>query len=212
MKTLFLSIIIFFAALANAAPPAPPACYPAEVGGTGTRVTIDIAYTDDKPTPVRMDVAWWYCPDELNYYTSRALLMCYHDMLAACLIDTIWASITANKAVSTAQLNNAWSASVAINVLEDPTYRWALTKLQPKIDASKPTDPVYKVAKNGTYQTRPTKLYVPASASAPAMPGATVGTVPVGAPCDCRRRVTYSKTLYCAVDPEKTLLAVCAKQ
>jgi hypothetical protein len=73
--------------------------------------------------------------------------------------------------------------------------------------AERPPDPVWKVAPNPGYTTRPAFAYSDGKRATTATARATVD-----APCYCDTRDVVGSTVYCAVNKERTWMAICTKR
>lgn len=167
----------------------------------------DSTFPSVRVTPGYGAVAWWYSSDGFDWTLNWAF--CTKDK---CADQTMVADIT-NALASSDRLAaiNAVMAkhhSLSANSVALLTWcpHWA------EIKASRPTPPVYVVAKNGTSTTRPAYPYTPATATTPASRDTkSTARATVTATCDCKVRMFEGSTLYCAVDQARSLVAVCRK-
>jgi hypothetical protein len=159
-------------------------------------------------TPGYGAVAWWHTSDGFEWTTSWAFCTS-----ATCTDPALARDLAAALASSNrlAGINAVFAKYRSLPFDSGP----ALLTWCPHWDEmqrSRPTNPAYAVAKNGSYPTRPAYPYIASTAVAPASRGpVSNGRATVGATCDCRVRLFEGSTLYCAVDQARTSVAVCSK-
>lgn len=201
-------VLLLIAALALLAEPrqanaAEPSCWPAQAMGSGTLARAERVELMPQPQ-YRGWVVWWYCSDEFEW--SHRAFTCLESQLAQCLtgVDT---TLT-----DPAKLEALRAQKVKTPLRGVPNEWICAYALRDHIGPKTPAPPAYAVAKNGSYTTRPAYTFTPATATTPAV-RAPVGTAraTVTATCDCKVRLYEGKTLYCAVNQERTLVAVCAR-
>lgn len=196
-------IAALLALAASASSATTPACWPSQIGGKGTRAVVSATANDGM-------AVMWACP---SIYT-RASLVWFAGPWSAFSPD--WQAIGAALAAGTdAERSAAWTQHVQTWPKDNegytitPTYgiaaiiNAAWDALQPHI----PPPPVWKVAPNATYATRP--AYAVSSGAR-----ATVSTAraTVGAPCYCGVRFVEGSITYCAVTTSGAWVSVCRKE
>lgn len=166
----------------------PPQCWPAQVGGTGSKA---VRVTND----YGQSIMWWCGQEAVGLVSSWAYTMVIPDKLPANLTDA---------------LKLMWEANVTNEPIDEiqrtQLKQDALIALQPL----RPTEPRWVVAPNGTFPTRPVYAYLERQAAdgtvqryvdPTTLRVAIKSATGVPTPCDCARTrldATASST-YCAV-------------
>lgn len=172
-------------AVANTARVAPPACWPAQVGGTGSkavRVTSDYGQA----------IVWWCGQEQAGIVASWAYTMMIPDSLPSSL---------------TGALAALWEANVVEAVPEEDRIprRQLEQDAYIALQSLRPTAPRWLVAPNGVILTRPAYAYTERTAADgtkqivldPAPVRATVGKV-----CDCAAlKYAPGSVTYCLIPP-----------
>lgn len=200
IRALILVVLLACFGSANAQT---PSCWPAQAMGTGTMA--HVAHVELHPSAeYRGWALWWYCPGDFEW--THVVLTCPETQLAQCLLGVNPGTTDA------AALAAKWREKVQLPALGTANEWIYILALRDHIEPGRPAPPAYIVAKNGTRPTRPAYPYVAASASAPASRGpVSTARATVTATCDCKVRVNEGRTLFCATNVERTLVAVCSK-
>lgn len=175
-------------------------CYPSQIGGKGSRAFFE----EDAAAKA---YGWW-CPDP---WVEPQLVIVGGPNSA---FDPNWKQIaldllTKSEKERTTAFYQYYKVTYPIDadgyvlVPSDvfPVYKKVWDQLQPL----KPPTFKWVVASNGTLFTRPTYRYTNGAR------GASVGTVSVGAPCDCNVRFIERSQPYCSVNNDLTQVAACRK-
>lgn len=180
---------------------AQPACVPAPFGsGTGF-----VIKSDDKARAF----GWW-CPSP--YEPARAVI--YSGLLSDFVPD--WENIAyllakgtpedwaeAHKKYATKKFEKDAQGRTIIPYDQWPTYKAVYDALM----ASMPPEPTWRVAPNPGYTTRPAYAYSNGKRATMATARATVDAL-----CYCDTRDVVGSTVYCAVNKERTWMAICTKR
>jgi hypothetical protein len=180
---------------------AQPACIPAPFG-TGTGFVIK---SDDKARAF----GWW-CPSP--YEPPKPVI--YSGTLSSFVPD--WESIAYALARGTP---SEWAAAhnkYATQKFERdsqgrmliPQDQWPTFKaVRDSLLVSRPPDPIWRVAPNSGYPTRPAFAYKDGKRATTPTARATVD-----ATCYCDTRDIVGSTVYCAVNQERTWMTICTKR
>jgi len=185
---LFLLSLLPFAAQAQ--------CAPAELAGSGTRAVLEV-------NAAGTAAAWW-CPG--RFEPAFALYAVRWDAMTDPLRADL-AALSSARDQTVAGIDRM-RATHATAPLDSDALRPVWAPARERILASRPLDPVWLVAKNGTTMTRPTYLVTNG------VRGTTAASTraSVGATCGCvRLRVIEGATVYCGVDGTSQLVAVCTR-
>ena len=167
-----------------------PDCWPSTLGGTGSRV---VAGT----TPAGMYVGWW-CPKLYGWVYEYAVTLAGETLKHP---SSLPSSFTLNGFLAA-----YWEANVVYDGA-DPKYDEVFNAMVEPLNAIKPPAPVWKVAPNGTYATRPTYRVVNGALVSDAQ-RATVGN-----DCDCKAlSFVQSTSTYCQPAPLTGVVALCRRQ
>lgn len=179
--------------------PAVFACAPSDLKGTGTQARFEFGVDSDA-------VGWW-CPGK--YKPTRKIYAAKHTWLTG----AAKASIAALRAAPDPA---AAIASAASSVDTPLVTLGAAATLAPKLDADRPPNPRWIVARNGSYATRPTRTFLWNDQSQPFIVGESTVRIAVGAACRCQDAfVEVGTTSWCQVgreDVEGYVMAVCVRQ
>lgn len=189
---LFLFALLPFAASAQ--------CAPADLSGSGTKAVIDFNTTGGA-------AAWW-CPG--RFAPTLTLYAVRWDAMT----DPLRADLSALASQPDHAGIERMQAAHATTPLGSDVLRPVWEPAKARMLASRPADPVWLVARNGAYTTRPAYLVVAGPDSLSVIGStATAARATVGASCACvRLRVVTGPTTYCGIDGESQLVAVCARQ
>jgi len=193
---LFLFALLPFAAQAQ--------CAPAELAGSGTRAVLEVNATGTA-------AAWW-CPG--RFEPALALYAVRWDAMTDPLRADL-AALSSARDQTVAGIDRM-RATHATAPLASDALRPVWEQARERIQVSRPTNPLWLVAKNGTCGpgstlgcSRPTYLVTNGVRGTTA----TSTRATVGASCGCvRLRVLEGTTVYCGVDGESELVAVCVRQ
>lgn len=181
--------IIALAIAAQSANARLPECWPSAIGGTGSKF---VAGT----TSEGMYIGWW-CPKLYGWVYE------YSVMLNG---GTIRHPTTIPPLTLTGVLGAYWEANVIFDG-NDPQYDAIFNAMVEPLNAIKPPMPVWLVAQNSTYPTRPTYRVVNNALVADTQ-RATVGNT-----CDCKTlSFVQSTSTYCQPAPLTGVVALCRKQ
>jgi len=189
------------AALAPLVAAAQPSCLPAQVGGSGTAA---VAHSD----AAGRAFGWW-CP---NPYTPAQLVLVtgrHADFVPdweRIGITALSGGVTGVQALwkqyATAQwpLNAQGGLVVPADIYPVHMLVWN------DLIAARPAVPVWKVAPNAGYTTRPAFAY-----SGGIMATVATARATVGAACYCDTRNVVGSAVHCAVNAARTWMSVCAR-
>ena len=168
----------------------------------------DAKFPTVRVTPGKGAVAWWYTSDGFEWTRSWAFCTgttCVNPLLAVDL------SVALASADRLGAINSVLAKYNTLSV-DAPEALQVWCPHWDEMQRSRPANPAYVVAKNGTSTTRPAFAYTPATASTAASRSTkSTARATVGATCDCKVRLLEGTTLYCATNVERTLVAVCNK-
>lgn len=203
-----------------APPPAPlvPACWPAQVAGSGTPARTAVVNPADAPvaTPGAsapagaepVHVLWWHCPSALEpsgWKTTH--LMCPQSKITACLLGVPTLNPTA--------LAAAWKAAPP-RPANEGGIGWAETAWRKLHGAPPPAPPaeawiVAKAAANANPAgTRPAFILLPPATLVDLY---ATERVKEGDACDCAKAsLVKSTTRYCQTGTRADKVAVCVKR
>lgn len=181
-------IILAIAMLAQTAHARLPDCWPSAIGGAGSKFvagsTAEGAY-----------IGWW-CPKLYGWVYEYALML--HGA-------TLRHPTTVPPLTLTGIANAYWEANVVFDGA-DPKYDNVFNAMVEPLNAIKPPNPVWLVAPNSTFPTRPTYRIVNGALVADAQ------RANVGATCDCKAlSFVQSTSTYCQPTPLTGVVALCRK-
>lgn len=139
----FLLLPTFALAQTSTARVPPPACWPAQVGGSGSkavRVTGDYGQA----------IMWWCGQEAVGLVSSWAYTMVIPDKLPANLTDA---------------LKLMWEVNVSNEPIDEIQRAQLKQDAMIALDPLRPVAPRWIVAPNGTFPTRPVYLYTEATAA-----------------------------------------------
>lgn len=206
MKRILLSLLFVLATSAHAA-----ACYPSQVGGSGTaaqlHLTPEVVGTAvtapngqvKRSGAVPTYLLAWHCPNPYGPPATE-LRWCVREFLLSCLVGGIEAAVSSRDPKATAAAD-ALGTDLTMP-MNDGVYQVVVNVVWP----SRPPTPVWTVARNSTYATRPAYPLVNGVRSSTATARATVG-----ARCNCAVRAVEGSSTYCAHEPTAATVALCMR-
>lgn len=201
MRRLALVFALAIGALMSAIALPALACAPADLRGPGTQARFEFGDTADA-------VGWWR-PRKYGA-PSRVIYAAKHSWLTSAAKASLAAVAKAPDPAA------AIASAAASNVtLSASSFSVALA-LAAKLDAERPPNPRWLVAKNGTTATRPTRSFLWNDQARPFIVGDSKVRIAVGSVCRCQDAVVeVGSTSWCQVGREAVegyVMAVCARQ
>jgi hypothetical protein len=192
MRNLILSLCALWSALAAAQ----GQCIPADFSGTGTKAVLELNATGGA-------VAWW-CPG--RFKPTLSLYAVRWDAMSEPLRADLNALVASpDQTVAGIDRMRATHATVPLN---DAGLRLVWEPARARMLASRPSNPLWLVARNGIVTTRP--AYTSAGGVRQAM-SSTRATV--GVSCGCLRlNIVEGQMVYCGFDNTSQLVTLCTRQ
>lgn len=175
------------------------ACAPADLKGTGTAARFEFGASSDA-------VGWW-CPGK--YKPTRKLYAAQHSWLTGAAKASLAALRAAPDPAAAVASMAASNVNTPLSGIE------ASAALAARLDADRPANPLWVVARNGSYTTRPTRDFLWNDDSVPFIVGESTVRIAVGATCRCQDAfVEVGSTSWCQVGSEAVegyVMAVCSR-